>query len=114
MAQQPTEISPTELNNLLEANLSAQSMVLVDCREQEERDVASIVSSLHLPMSKLPEGLEVLEGKQQTPLVVYCHHGVRSQNVAAWLAEQGYADVRSLAGGIDAWAVQIEPEMARY
>ena len=109
------EIQPTELQSLLSNNEDEASPVtLIDCRELEERDLVCITPSIHLPMSQLPGGIEALEGKQAAPLVVYCHHGVRSQNVANWLGQQGFANVRSLAGGIDAWAEEIEPEMQRY
>lgn len=46
--------------------------------------------------------------------VVYCHHGVRSLNVAAWLRQQGLDNVRSLAGGIDGWSLLIDPSLPRY
>ncbi len=108
------EISPADLSNLLRSDNNEQKPLLVDCREQEERELANIDKSVHLPMSNLPEGMEVLAGQEQAPIVVYCHHGIRSQNVAAWLTQQGFGNVRSLTGGIDAWAVEIEPGMVRY
>jgi rhodanese-related sulfurtransferase len=65
-------------------------------------------------MSELVDRQAELAGFENHPPVVYCHHGVRSQRVAAWLREQGFSEVQSLAGGIDAWAEQIDREMARY
>jgi len=47
-------------------------------------------------------------------LIVYCHHGVRSQRVANWLTGNGFADVASMTGGIDLWSVEVQPELPRY
>ena len=47
-------------------------------------------------------------------IICYCHHGIRSAQAAMFLRENGFSDVRSMKGGIDAWAVEIEPGMARY
>ena len=49
-----------------------------------------------------------------TPLVVYCHHGVRSMTVATWLAGRGVRGVLNLRGGIDAWSVEVDPAVRRY
>ena len=114
MEHAPIEIAAAELKRLLDEPEQARPLTLVDCREQEERQLVRLEPSLHVPMSKLPEGLQALDEHKASPLVVYCHHGIRSQNVATWLREQGFADVRSLAGGIDGWALEIEPGMVRY
>ena len=109
------EIQPAVLRDLLEnGDPAGGSVTLVDCREPEERELVLIEPSVHLPMSALPKGLDSLESVRDSQVVVYCHHGVRSQNVAAWLTEQGFSNVCSLAGGIDAWAVEVEPGMSRY
>lgn len=106
-----TEISCQELQKKL---AEGQPVFLLDCRESEEQDVAKIEGSTLLPMSELVDRLAELSGFENRPTAVYCHHGVRSQRVVAWLREQGFSDVQSLAGGIDAWAEQIDPQMARY
>jgi len=62
-------------------------------------------------MQQTPERLDDLP--RDKPVIVYCHHGVRSRQVAGFLREQGY-DARSLAGGIDAWSQQIDPACPRY
>ena len=87
---------------------------LLDFRNPEEHDLANIKVSTLVPMSELVDRQAELAVLENRPTVVYCHHGVRSQRVAAWLREQGFADVQSLVGGIDAWAEQIDPQMARY
>jgi rhodanese-related sulfurtransferase len=50
----------------------------------------------------------------EEPLVVVCHHGVRSMNVTVWLRNQGFENAQSLRGGIDAWSVEVDPKVARY
>lgn len=88
--------------------------ILVDCREPEEHALAALPGAMLLPMSQWEENQGQLIGYRDQSVVVYCHLGVRSRQVAAWLREQGFTAVQSLDGGIDAWAVEIEPEMARY
>ena len=85
---------------------------LLDVREQSEYEI------VHLEGGQLlTEDLvgEMLEGwPPDTPIVCYCHHGVRSMQAALFLAGKGFTDVTSMAGGIDAWALQIDPTLARY
>ena len=111
----PHEISPAELQQLREADAEQESpFLLVDCREQEEYDLVHIDGARLLPMSELVERRQELAGLEDRRIVVYCHMGVRSYNVVAWLREQGFQQTQSLQGGIDAWAVEIEPVMKRY
>lgn len=89
-----------------------RELVLLDVRKDAERAVCSLPGSLHIPMNlialrhnELPDGL---------PIVVYCHHGIRSLNVARFLEQAGFEDLYNLSGGIDAWACRIDSGMARY
>jgi rhodanese-related sulfurtransferase len=111
MSEPPEEISCQELQNRL---AEGQSLLLLDCREQQEHDLACIPGSTLLPMSELVDRRSELAGQENGSTIVYCHHGLRSQRVAAWLREQGFTAVQSLAGGIDTWAEEIDPEMTRY
>ena len=111
MDQPCTEISCQELQRKL---AEGQPVFLLDCREPEEHDMVRIEGSTLLPMSELVDRQSELAGQENCPTIVYCHHGLRSQRVAAWLREQGFTAVQSLAGGIDAWAEQIDSEMTRY
>jgi rhodanese-related sulfurtransferase len=86
--------------------------VLLDCRNDDERALCVIEPSLHIPMPQTPERLA--EIPRDKPIIVYCHHGVRSLHVALYLKEQGLDDVRSMAGGIDRWSLQIDPAVPRY
>lgn len=97
------------------ANLKADpeaEILLVDVREDWERAHCAIEDSIHIPMNTVPNSLDKLEFN--LPIIVYCHHGMRSMQVAMYLESQGFNHVLNLEGGIDAWARQIEPSMALY
>jgi len=89
-------------------------LLLLDCREEQEHELVAIEGALLLPMSQISERHHELKGKEDQSICVYCHHGVRSAQVVAWLRERGFGQAFSMAGGIDAWAVAIEPNMKRY
>src|SRR5580704_12753633 len=81
--------------------------VLIDCREQEEYDLVHIAGAKLVPMSQLADRVGELEPYRGCDLAVHCHHGGRSLRVVEWLRQQGFAGARSMAGGIDEWAVDI-------
>lgn len=85
---------------------------LVDVREPWEHAICALDGALLVPMNDLPRRLQELE--PACPTVVLCHHGVRSFQVALWLEQQGFTDVANLAGGIDAWGRDVDPDMASY
>lgn len=104
-----SEISPQDLSLLIEAK--GKHIFLLDVREPWEFDVCSIEGSklmARLDLAKIFPGLKELE------VITICHHGVRSLSAALYLREAGLPRVRSLAGGLDAWALEIDPEMERY
>ena len=86
--------------------------LLLDVREEDEVRLCALPGSLHIPMNLIP--LRHNELPDDIPIIVYCHHGIRSMNVARYLAHVGFENVANLQGGIDAWARQIDPTMARY
>lgn len=88
--------------------------LLLDCREKIEFDHVRIEGATLLPMSELTQRLDELRPHKEREIVVHCHHGVRSLQVTLWLRQQGFADVKSMAGGIDHWAQTIDPGMKRY
>jgi sulfur-carrier protein adenylyltransferase/sulfurtransferase len=104
------EISAEELRS--ELHTKGQNLVLVDVREPHEWEIAHIEGATLIPLSQLPERLSELDGHAE--IVTQCHHGVRSMKALEILKGAGFGKVRSLAGGIDAWAERIEPGMARY
>ena len=88
--------------------------LLLDCREQDEYDLVHIASAMLLPMSQLMARATELEPYKQSEIVVHCHHGGRSMQVTQWLRQQGFTKVQSMKGGIDRWATDIDPTLARY
>ena len=86
--------------------------VLLDVREPEEVELVQLPNSVHIPVGDIPSRLHELDPDSE--IVVYCHHGVRSLQVAHFLHQHDFEHIVSLAGGIDVWAIEIEPEMARY
>ena len=103
------EISPQDTAALL----GDKKARLIDVREPWEVATANIEGSLSIPMGDIP-----LRAHQELDpddhIVVFCHHGVRSMNVTAWLRNQGFERAQSLRGGIDAWSAEIDPKVARY
>jgi rhodanese-related sulfurtransferase len=88
--------------------------LLLDCRERDEYDAVHISQATLLPMSEIQERVEELSPHKTGEIVVYCHHGMRSLNVTIWLRQQGYANVKSMSGGIDEWAVTVDRSLPRY
>jgi len=88
--------------------------LLVDCREPSEHEIVRIAGARLLPMSQLMARAGELDPHRERPVVIHCHHGGRSLQVAAWLRQRGFSQAQSMAGGIDQWAQEIEPGMARY
>ncbi len=86
--------------------------LLLDVREEDEVRLCALPGSLHIPMNLIP--LRHNELPDDVPIIVYCHHGIRSLNVARYLVHVGFENVANLQGGIDAWARQIDPSMPRY
>ncbi|MEX2559470.1 MAG: rhodanese-like domain-containing protein [Pirellulales bacterium] len=99
----------------VKARLDAgDDFVLLDCREQDEHALVHIDEARFLPMSQMMARAAELEPFRGRDIVVHCHHGGRSLQVAAWLRQQGFARAQSMSGGIDEWAEQIDPRLARY
>jgi len=117
MSDKVGRLSPVELRDELS---SGASLLLLDVREPMERAFCAIqvtdpCRDLFVPMGQVAARVdEIMEAAQGAPIVVYCHHGVRSMAVARWLAAQGLARVYNLDGGIDAWSVEVDPDTPRY
>jgi adenylyltransferase/sulfurtransferase len=98
----------------LAARLSNGTVYLVDVRQPWEHDIAALPGSVLIPLNELlPRASELLPPKG-TLTVVYCHHGIRSLQAAALLQHAGIPDVASLAGGIDAWSMQVDATVPHY
>jgi rhodanese-related sulfurtransferase len=96
----------------LQQMLADARPVVLDVREDWEYAHAHLPGSVHIPMGQIPARFGELDATQ--PLVVVCHHGMRSLQVAQFLEKKGFTSVCNLTGGIDAWAEQVDPAMPRY
>ena len=88
-------------------------MRLVDVREQHEHRQAHIDGTELIPMKTVAQALPSLE-EEEAPLIVFCHHGMRSLQVVQWLRQQGVENCSSMQGGIDRWSLEIDPAVPRY
>ena len=92
-----------------------ETLALIDVREPFEYQIAKIEGAELVPMQTVPDQLDALRDRASAaPLVVICHHGVRSLNVVQWLRRQGVENCWSMAGGIDHWSVAVDPTVPRY
>ncbi len=86
--------------------------LLLDVREAWELEIARLADAVHIPMGQVPDHLGKLP--RDRDIVVMCHAGGRSARVCQFLQQQGYARVWNLAGGILAWAEQVDPSLPSY
>jgi len=103
------ELTPVELKQRLDRG---EKLLLVDVREPWEFDVCRIEGAKLIPMGQIPANLQSLDVDDD--VICYCHHGMRSLDVAVWLRNQGVAAAKSLAGGIERWSQEIDPQVPRY
>jgi len=110
------EIPPAEVKRLLDDRAAGRGapFTLVDCRREEEVLLARIEGSVHIPLEDLDRRHQELDDRGEGPIVVYCHHGVRSLKAAALLRARGIPGVMSMAGGLERWSREIDPTVPRY
>jgi rhodanese-related sulfurtransferase len=89
-----------------------QPPMLLDVREPWEFERCHLDGSVLIPMREIPASLEALD--QENEIVVICHHGIRSRQVAYYLEHEGFDKVINLEGGVEAWAQDVDPTMQRY
>ncbi len=106
---QRIEIGVVDLRDLI---ASGSNIELIDVREPWEVEICQISRSRSIPLADLPR--RAAELNAEATMIMICHHGMRSLRATMWLRQNGFQNVLNLAGGIDAWAEQIEPGMARY
>jgi rhodanese-related sulfurtransferase len=103
------EITPLEVKERL---ARGEKLLLVDVREVWEHAQCRIDGALHIPMGSIPSNLPRLD--TEVDVICYCHHGMRSLDVANWLRAQGVKGAKSMSGGIDRWSIEIDPKVQRY
>jgi rhodanese-related sulfurtransferase len=103
------EINPIDAAAM--QNLSPKA-VFLDVREDPELAICRIEAALHLAMSVLATQFSAIP--KDRPVIVLCHHGMRSRQVIQFLQSQGYDNLINLEGGIHAWAQEVDPNMATY
>src|SRR5215470_13188957 len=104
-----SEISPQDLRARLG---DRRPLVLLDVRDEWETRLCRLENSMHIPTEEIE--LRTDELNPEDEIVVYCHHGVRSAAVADYLRRLGFAKAVNLTGGLDLWALTVDPSMRRY
>lgn len=104
------QISVEKLKELLDQN---SDLVLVDCREPDEHEYCSIQGAKLIPLSEFKDrGPQELSAESE--VYIHCHHGGRSQRACEFLESQGFSKTFNVAGGIDAWSLQVDSKVPRY
>lgn len=103
------EIAPSALKDLRD---SPRPPLILDVRENWEREAVRLPDTLDIPMQEIPQRLGDLPRDRH--IVVMCHGGVRSLRVAQFLAQNGFRQVANLTGGIHAWACEVDPSIGTY
>ncbi len=104
------EIHPVDVKKLLDTG----NLLLVDVRTPGEWDVARISGAILIPLAELESRAGEIVPPSGQPLVVHCHHGVRSLRAVQWLRGQGFAHAQSMKAGIDGWSLWVDPSVPRY
>jgi len=104
------EITPQDVKQRIDLG---EELRLIDVRELFEVRQASIAGAEVIPMREVPTAVAALEDEEK-PIIVFCHHGMRSLQVVGWLREHGVENCLSMAGGIDRWSLEIDPRVPRY
>ncbi len=104
--------TPLEVDVATAAGLHRAGALLLDVREPSEIETCAIAGSERIPMRQIPEPLADLP--RDRLILVHCHHGGRSLRVTQFLRANGFDQVSNVAGGIDAWAIDVDPSLPRY
>ena len=100
---------PRELDNEMK---QGKRIVFLDVREPYEYDIVHLKNSKLIPLGELRNRISELNSEDD--IVAYCHSGARSAMATDFLRSMGYKKVRNLEGGVEAWAVQVDPSLPRY
>jgi rhodanese-related sulfurtransferase len=105
------QITPSEAASWLN-DAARPKPLLLDVREAWEFETCRVEGSTHIPMGEIPQRFGELDPGAE--IIVICHHGGRSMQVAMFLQKQGFSGVSNLTGGVDAWAKTVDPTMPVY
>ena len=103
------EITPREVKSMMERG---EKFLFVDVREKWEFETSGIEGAVLVPMREISSNLTKFE--EADNIVLFCHHGIRSLDAAAWLRSQEIPGAKSMAGGIDRWSAEIDANVPRY
>ncbi len=103
------EATPREIKERLDAG---EKLTLIDVREPQEVMTAAIDGAEEYPLSQAMSWIDTLPKDEE--LVIFCHHGGRSAQVAMALAQRGHDNVTNMTGGIDQWSQQVDPSVLQY
>jgi rhodanese-related sulfurtransferase len=93
---------------------AGEDLFLLDVREPQEVETAAIEGAHWIPLGQIEARIGELIPAKDRPLVVYCHHGNRSQKAVRLLRERGFSRAENLDGGIEAWSLTVDPSIPRY
>lgn len=106
------DVIEIDIDQFKEMRDNGNDFTLLDVREYHEYDIANIEGSVLIPLGEVADRLDELNPDDE--IVIHCHHGGRSMKATQYLKDQGFKNVKNLAGGIDAWAEKYDPDMPRY
>ena len=105
------ELSPSAVAEMLR---SSQPPRLLDVRQPDEHAFAALPGATLIPLGQLPQRIGEIEDWKDQEIVVYCHHGMRSQHAIGFLESAGFQNLHNLSGGIDAWSTEVDSTVPRY
>ncbi|MEZ6095902.1 MAG: rhodanese-like domain-containing protein [Pirellulaceae bacterium] len=107
----PLEITASDVKQKID---DGADFILLDVREPFEFEYCKIAGSYHVPMGEIPQRVDQWASWKDEPIVVVCHHGVRSLQVTHFLRSKGFGHSQSLRDGIEGWSLTIDPNIPRY
>jgi rhodanese-related sulfurtransferase len=111
-----TALPQITVEELAQRMAQSDDLQLVDVREPSELAAAQIVGFLNLPLSQAEQWSQNIQTHldPDKETFVLCHHGYRSAQMTGWLMQQGFSNVKNIAGGIEAYAVRVDQSVPRY
>jgi len=111
-ANAPASVEQITARQMKEMLDSGRKFTILDVREPQEWDIVHFPNAKLIPLGEVPERMNELDTADE--IVVHCHHGMRSARAITFLQKMGFQKLKNLAGGIDAWAVNVDPDLPRY